>query len=234
MRQRDFRLSLAAILAGTTACSASAPPSGQPAHTVTVALPEPGTDEGAAPGEATPTAHQTIQSLGPLYIGQAVEEVRSLLGREASLVQHDEERDRWRSSGYDPERELVFALGFDEVLVYENPAPGLPPIWKVYVHEGQVRMLKASVLLHAMTGLETIGFPPSCFLTRPGHGVIQTFGQPDVLVRDHGERQQTFHYLGRGLSVIVDKGSIQVFDIFGALPVAKREQVRRQITPAQP
>ncbi|EYF07191.1 Hypothetical protein CAP_0670 [Chondromyces apiculatus DSM 436] len=207
---------------------------------MTVALPGLPVDAQASAEEAqpSPSAEPTggrqkriIQALGEIHVGQSVNEVRSLLGREARLVPEREERDLWQHSGYDPDRELVFVLGFDEVLVYESVPPGWPPFWKIYVQEGRVVLFKVTAYQEGAEGLASVGFPPSCFLTRSPAGVKQTFGQPDVWVRERHGSQQVFHYLGQGISVVVVEDAIQVFDIFGELPLARRERVHHALSP---
>jgi hypothetical protein len=78
-----------------------------------------------------------VTSLGPLRIGQSSEEVRKLLGNPASGIEQDVEAAGWRENGYDPNREMVFLLGFDEVLVDGSPRTDLPPYWKLSCGTGE-------------------------------------------------------------------------------------------------
>lgn len=232
-------LSLAAVVAAGAGLScvtqAGAPAPASPVVAVAVAVPAAvpvaaAAEEPEAEGEEEAArGGEVISSLGPLRIGQPAAEVTKLLGEPSRVVTDDEEADGWRRSGYDPDQELVFLLGFDELLVYDNEPEGLPPYWKFFIRGGRVMMIKASGFVANPEKIKDVGFAPACYLTAPAEGVVKTFGRADAVADENEGKQQVYTYLNRGISVIVVDGAIQVFDIFGALSVKERQRLRGAI-----
>ena len=72
-------------------------------------------------------------TMDEVYIGQSFEKVIRVMGTDFTKYSHDEMWERYNSSGYDPNYELVFYNGFDYVLEYgETSNPTEYPIYLVY------------------------------------------------------------------------------------------------------
>jgi len=241
--QRAGRAFPGALLAAVAALAAAcAPAVREPAsaQVISIAVPAPAAevtamDAGPDEPQEPPRAQhgKVIQGIADIYIGQPADEVRRLLGPEDDVVTPDAERTSWTSSGYDPEEGAVFLLGFDKILVYNDPKAGQTvPFWKIYTRAERVMFIILTSYGFEAMSLEKVGFPPSCYLLGNDRGITATFGNRPILVKDAEHGHDTYHYLDQGISVIASEGQTRVFDIFGALTAAERSRLDRALSAA--
>jgi len=95
----------------------------------------------------------------------------------------------------------------------------------VYVKDDRVVLLKITTVgFEDFLREHKVGFPPSCFLLEPPPWIFETFGQNYVeeQVPDH----VTYHFVDRGISVMVFQDAIRVFDVFGDVGDAMRAKIK--------
>jgi hypothetical protein len=171
----------------------------------------------------------TVNGVGRIHLGQSAAEVRALLGPETSLVTREDEEHRWIEAGYEPDKSIVFLLGFEQLMVYDDPPPKAEaPYWKLYLQHDRVMYLVVTAYgSEALPMTRKTGFPPDCFLLGPESGVRRTFGEADAVSVDDNHEHTTYHYLATGLSVIASADQIRVFDIFGPIDPERRDGFAR-------
>jgi hypothetical protein len=230
MASRRALLLLALTL--TTACASPRAGASAEATVVSIAVPPPPAELPAASGRDTddPPAdgRGLVTGLGRLHIGQPIDEVRSLLGPETELLSEETDREGWQEQGYDPDEELMFLIGFDALLVWNEPPEGADlPVWKVYAREGRVVYIVLSSFTAAEMDVSRVGFSPSCFMRRKADPMEAACGPGYLHEQDEEHGHESYHYLDRGLTVITVDGEIRVFNIYGALGPGARARFRQ-------
>jgi hypothetical protein len=179
-----------------------------------------------SPGRSAPRDKTIIRSIGSVEIGQSLEEVRKRLGPEIKRIPYDDEHRSFTSFSYDTKRVVSFIIGFDDVYVFnDTEVRSFPPIWKVYFKDERVILIKITAVgFEDYLREHRVGFPPSCFLMDAPAGIFETFGQSfhEEQVPDH----VTYHFVDRGISVMVFDEAIRVFDVFGDVGDATRAQIK--------
>jgi hypothetical protein len=66
-------------------------------------------------------------------------------------------------------------------------------------------------------------------LLDPPQGIFATFGS--VFIQEDLRDHMSYHFLDRGLSVLVFGDAIKVFDIFGDVGDPMRDKIRNALTP---
>jgi hypothetical protein len=171
-----------------------------------------------------------IRAIGSVEIGQTVAQLRSHLGAELRRTSYDDEEAAFKNFNYDPKRVVAFIVGFDEVFIFNDDTVRTdPPIWKVYVKDDHVVLIKITTVgFEEHLREHKVGFEPSCFLLDPPQGIFDTFGQGYVeeQLPDH----VTYHYVDRGISIMVFADAIRVFDVFGDVGDAVRARIKNAFT----
>jgi hypothetical protein len=219
------RLVAGLVAAALAACGGAAPPT---IATVAIerALPAPPSSAPDQEHVAAPALHE-IHGIGPIHVGQSKEQVVQILGRVSRVVSWEDEKSAFARADHLPDTNVIFAVGFDEVLVWDNPSEGMTiPFWKVYLRGGKVATIVLSASAWMAPSTVKVGFPPACFLRGDAKGIAATFGPP-LITRDQNVYH---HYLARGLTIIEVRGEITVFDIYGPLSDEERERVERAVT----
>jgi hypothetical protein len=228
--------SLAIVVACAAACGGAsggtrtsdlviAPTIGKPPIIATTAL---------EPVRAPHPNDDIIRGVGGVEVGQTIAELRRRLGEELRSDSLEKERAAFKTFGYDVARNVPFILGFDEVLVFnDDTIRSEPPIWKVYVKDGIAVMLKITTVgFEEHLKEHRIGFAPTCFLLDPPTGIFATFG--NVFLQEDLSDHVTYHFVDRGLSVLVFSDAIRVFDIFGDVGDEGRAKIRAALAQPKP
>src|SRR5262249_25097936 len=133
----------------------------------------------SAPDEkhvAAPAVH-AIEGIGPIHVGQSKEEVNRILGPPSSVVSWEDEKTAFAKADYSPDTNVIFAVGFDEVLLYDKQPEGTAiPFWKIYLRGGKVATIVPTKFNFGTRPEEKVGFPPACFLKGDPKGIAATFG----------------------------------------------------------
>jgi len=222
-------LLVALILA--PACAASPPLPSAGATLVAISTSPPAAEMPELPAHEDPPAAdgRVITGMGDIHIGQPIEEVRRLLGPETETLSEETDREGWREQNYDPDQELVFMLGFDTLLVWNELSEAVKlPFWKIYAREGRVIYMVLSAFT-AELDVTGVGFPPSCFMSREPSAIDATFGPGHIHERDEKHGYESYHYLDRGITVITVDDEIGVFHIYGAIPAATHRRFRQTL-----
>jgi hypothetical protein len=181
-----------------------------------------------APARAPePEPVQVIDGMGPLHVGQTKEEVLGILGAPSSVVSREAEADAFKQADYGTDDNIIFAVGFDELLVYEKPPEGMViPFWKIYLRGGKVATIVVTAFSWDTPPAEKVGFAPACYLKRDAKGIAATFG-PALRTRD---KNVNHHYLARGITIVEVRDEIAVFDIYGKLSPADQARIEVALT----
>jgi hypothetical protein len=166
-----------------------------------------------------------------LSVGMSVDEVRVRLGTENNRRDHAETEQWWTSAGYQPQRELPFLLGFDEVLTFnQDNADHDKPVWYVYFAKGHAVLFKAAIYPDTTKPeLKThFGFPPACFVNADASEIEASLGPADV-VRDEGVRRGHY-YLRRGIGVSEEDARVGVLDLFTPLAGAGADDITEKLS----
>lgn len=230
-RRAPFHLALAL----TAACAS--PRAGAPAEAtvVSIALPPPPAEMPAPPaaeGEGDPpaAARGLVTGMGRVHIGQSIDEVRRILGPETETLSEDTDREGWREQGYDPDQELMFMIGFDTLLVWNEPSEGADlPVWKIYARGDRVVYIVLSSFTSSEMDVTRVGFAPSCFMMRAAGSIESACGSGFLHEQDEEHNHESFHYLDRGLTVIAVEGQIRVFNIYGDIGPGPRARFRQAL-----
>lgn len=180
---------------------------------------------------AAPSNPTIVRGIGGVEVGQTSAELRQRMGTELRVDSYQKEHGAYGTFNYDIDKMIPFILGFDEVLVFNDDAVRSdPPVWKVYMKADRAIVIKiTAVSFGEYLGEHKVGFPPSCFLLEPTQGIFTTFGHE--FMKEDLPDHVTYHFLDRGLSVLVFGEAIQVFDIFGDVGEPMREKIRVALTP---
>jgi len=203
------------------ACHASAPPPEALEPVVVVQVNEPPAVAVTAPPAPEPAP--IVEAVAALTIGgvrpgMSVEQFQQVVGPEGSSEEYDSVKSTWMAAGYDTDRQIEFLVGFDKVLTYNSGvAPIVLPIWTVFVRGGVIALIKFTRYVPGTGPVQHAGFPPSCFLTRDPKGIEETFGTSYVHENDTTHNQSTYHFLERGISVLVKDGQIAVMNVYEPL-----------------
>lgn len=226
-----MRKRFAAALVGLLGCGPAPAPAAPEVTEVSIGTARPLPAVATAPPEEAPaTAPGSVVGIGGVHVGQALEEVRRILGHETQVIHRDEEGRIFRDAGYDPDKSLVFLLGFDTLHVYDSPPPRATlPFWKIYARDNKVVFIVLSSFTSGDMEVERVGFPPSCFMLAGEATIAHTFGQGYLRVNDAEHEHETYHYLDRGISIIVVGGQVRVFNIYGPIDQLRRARVRQAL-----
>lgn len=172
-----------------------------------------------------------IHGIGGVEIGQTSAELRLRLGNELRVDSYQKEHGAYTTFNYDVDKMIPFILGFDEVLLFnDDTVRSDPPIWKVYMKADRAIVIKITAVgFDEYLAEHRVGFPPSCFLQDAPQGIFATFG--NAFLQEDLHDHVTYHFLERGLSVLVFSEAIKVFDIFGDVGEKTREKIRLALTP---
>lgn len=220
------------LLAGASGCLGNRPLHDQQ-EAVVVVQAQP-TAQPLVPGSAgvlepAPPSPPAL-SLGGLRPGMTLEQLHRVIGPEGHSEGFDSVRSTWQAAGYDPDRQIEFLVGFDTVLTYNaGLAPIVLPIWSVFVKNGVVAMLKLTMYVPGTGPVEEVGFPPSCFLRSDPRGVEETFGTGYVYEDDRAHGQSTYHFVERGISVLVKDDVIAVMNVYEPLHGARATSVKQAL-----
>jgi hypothetical protein len=222
---------VAAALAWLVGCGPAPAPATPEVTEVAIGRAQPLPAVATAPPEEAPAAAPgSIVGMGDVRVGQPIAEVRRILGHETQVVHRDEEAQIFRDAGYDPDKSLVFLLGFDTLHVYDTPPPRATlPFWKIYARDNKVVFIVLSSFTSGDMKVERVGFPPSCFMLAGAATIARTFGQGYLRVNDAEHGHETYHYLDRGISIIVVGGQVRVFNIYGPIDNLRRARVRQAL-----
>jgi hypothetical protein len=177
---------------------------------------------------AVPEPVHAIEGLGPIQVGMSKEKVLAILGTPSRVVSREDEAAAFKQAEYGTDNNIIFAVGFDELIVYEKPPEGMTiPFWKIYLRDGKVATFVVTAFSwDTPPPKEKVGFAPACYLKGDAKGIAATFGK-GLLTRD---RNVTHHYLARGISIVEVRGEIAVFDIYGSLSTGDQARIEAAIT----
>ena len=180
---------------------------------------------------ARPSDSATVRGIGGVEVGQTSAELRQRLGPEMRVDSFEKEHGAFTTFNYDVDKMVPFILGFDEVLVFnDDTVRSEPPIWKVYMKSDRAVMVKITAVgFDEYMKEHRVGFPPACFLSDPPEGILATFGSS--FLKEDLPDHVTYHFVDRGLSVLVFSEAIKVFDVFGDVGEPVREKLRHALTP---
>ncbi|MFO0548791.1 MAG: hypothetical protein U0271_10410 [Polyangiaceae bacterium] len=185
---------------------------------------------------ASPSAPFTTRSLAGVRPGMSRAELTKLLGEPSDTMDFESTRKLWTNAGYEPDEELPFILGFDDMLTFDCKQRGdWVTAWYVYVKRGRTVLAKGSVC-NDPPGVTTFGFAPSCFVGMNITTMEAALGLPSQKRTDHLGR--LFHfYLERGIAVMSQDNRVDVLDVYEPLDrqrarevasrLMRREQTRR-------
>jgi hypothetical protein len=216
----DGARSLALVGWLVAGCGAASPPT-----TIVAVVPPPIAAAEAPAGERD---QGVIDAIGPLHVGEPLEEVRRAFGPETSVLTSAEESALIQEAGYELNGNVFVVLGFDKVHVWDTPPKGIGfPFWKVYEKDG--RVIGFIVTAYGNEGAPTTaktGVGGSCFLLADEATITPSLGSDRIVVNDPAHGHTTYHYPSRGLSVIAKQGKVRVFHVYGTLPKEKRDLLR--------
>jgi hypothetical protein len=216
-------------LAGAAGCGASAPPP----ETSTLLLPAPPPDQQVAPAPSIPTRRG--MGVGPYHLGQTEAELVELAGDPTATRSMEEEAELWRGSGYDPDAEGPFLVGFDHVLEFEQADTARrgdhTPLFKAFVRRGKVVGLTFTAYGVDDGEVRGLGMPP-CTFHAPEASIAERFG-PAEAVEPSGSGNEHL-YPTQGISVITENGSVLVIHLHEPLDEDDARKVRERVRPADP
>jgi hypothetical protein len=173
---------------------------------------------------------QPALEIGGVRAGMSVEALRRVLGPEAKSESQEAVKPTWQSAGYDTNAQLEFLIGFDTVLTYNQGAASTKlPFWSIFVRDGRIAVIKVTVYVPGTWPVEQAGFPPSCYLTRDPRGIEETFGRGHIVIEDATHEQTSYHYLERGITVLVKEGRISVMDIYEPLSGTRKDTIAQAL-----
>lgn len=166
----------------------------------------------AEDAKGDPRVSGLVTGLEELHVGMSTGQIVDRVGKPERTASHEEEAADWAEAGYATNRSVIFANGFDQVLVFE---PKTVPLFKAYSAHGKVRALKF-VYYGSEASLEErpVGFG-ACVLGADANTVEQVFGIPEAKHHEDGmSALDKLHYFARGISITVEEGKVVVFDIY--------------------
>jgi hypothetical protein len=138
-----------------------------------------------------------------------------MIGEPTDSVSRASERKKWISSGYNPDGELAFLLGFDKVYVFENNDRA---IWKAYMKQGKAVYLNCarygidSAVAEQITVMNRLHFYDSF------EKMKEVLGDNYVPLKNS---TRDYVYLELGIYIIIDDG--QVGNIIPFTPPAAKD-----------
>jgi hypothetical protein len=164
-----------------------------------------------------------VKGLAGLEIGMSTQALFERMGQPERTASQEEEREEWEAAGYSTARSIIFANGFDRVLVF---TPGRVPLFKAFATGESVVALKF-VLYGAEEFLaeKPVGFD-ACVLGAPASAAIKAFGEPEITQHEQAMSSlDKLHYFDRGITVTSEKGKIVVFDLYAPPTQATKRTV---------
>ena len=168
------------------------------------------------------------QSIGALALGMRKATVKKMLGVPTEENSHAKERQKYVNMGYTPYKELVFFLGFDEVVEFkkQNKISKIP-IYKGFFKKGRLVYMILSTY-------------PGFTVTRKdfkveGHWAFSSKTDIFSLLGTYHYRyakgyEGEYYWLSRGIEMTVENNRVTVIDIFPPLSPLQEERYK-SLTP---
>lgn len=156
----------------------------------------------------------STQKVGKIYIGQPYEETVQILGAPYKRESYNEIYDGYKKFGYNPEKILVFYLGFDFATEYDDETNRSEiPIYKLYFKDGKVHYIIFSSYTYGglVNVYEWNGF--KIFSERAA--LFKRLGR-DYYFEDFSpnEYDGKYFYFDKGISLISEKNTIRAVHLF--------------------
>jgi hypothetical protein len=170
---------------------------------------------------------QTVKAgvgVGSLKLGMSQADVIAQLAEPESARDIEEERGYFSSAGYVVSQELMFVLGFDSVLQFDNADESeMPlPVYKTYFGDDALNYII----------LTSYGYSPSLAgqlkikgirMFSPAAKVQKKFGDPDLRVA-MDDLEYELYYLDQGLMFSVSEEEVRALHLFPTLDTTKQEE----------
>jgi len=147
-----------------------------------------------------------------IHLGTLRSDAEILLGQATSVSDYESEKNSWKESGIDVEKELVFIIGFDNVCTY---ADNKYCIWKIFYKNNRAVYFIMSGYLSDKDYTKNITVNNSLLFDDSIDKATELFGKSPVKIKDD-DSAYYYYFPASGISLYVEEEKIKVFYIFEA------------------
>ena len=169
--------------------------------------------------------------IGQLSIGDMSSHVAEVMGKHKRKISYLEEKQSWEGFGFNTDKELIFNIGFDYSLEYnEHNNKTDYPIWKIYFKNDKVVCITISSFIYDIydnTKYRKIGIPPHCNFLGSKNDMTKTLGEDFFEYVDSAKDVNCF-YFDKGVSIVLTAGVIRTIIIFKPLSDNQKINVTRK------
>lgn len=153
-------------------------------------------------------------SIENIKIGESFENIVRVLGTDFSKSDETSMRIKYEKLGYDPNKELVFHIGFDFVLEYNEATNSTNyPVYLIYFKDDKVSyIVLSSYIYENMVNQFRLNDINIFYDKEP---VLKALGD-DYIINDFDaeEYDGEYQYFEKGVSLISDEGVIRAVHLF--------------------
>jgi hypothetical protein len=165
--------------------------------------------------------------ISPFVIGASLSDIEESLGDPTQVVSFDEEKTKWEESGFDTKKNLPFFIGFDKVIVYDDPKDKTPvPIWKFFLKNDRVVYMIFSSFGYDINDVKKYYVKQGCNMGGSGDDVEKIFSFKFYYVLDNNEHEN-YYLFADGALIIVTEKTTTVFHIFAPLDSSREMEFRK-------
>jgi hypothetical protein len=162
--------------------------------------------------------------VGSLKLGMSQAHARNQLARQESARDFEEERESFESAGYEVHLELVFVLGFDSVVQFNNTdETDMPlPVYKTYFSNDALSYITLTSYGYLRPLAEKVKVKGIQMFSPVGQ-VKKKLGEPDLRI-DTSDVEYELFYLDKGLMFSVDEEQVRAMHLFPKLDAAQQAE----------
>ncbi len=162
--------------------------------------------------------------IGQISIGDLLLYVTKVMGKNKKKISFLKEKQIWDDYGYDTDQELLFDIGFDYFLEYNEDYNKTDyPIWKIYFKRDKVVYITLSSFIYNNIKSRKVGVPPQCYFWGSKLDMIKTLGSEYFEYADSANNINYF-YFDKGISIVLTRDKIRTITIYK--PLSNNQKIK--------
>ena len=138
------------------------------------------------------------QGVGNAMIGMSIKALSKLLGEPISSSTYESEKQSWKNSGYDTDKEFVYDISWEKVYIFEDNNPF--GIWKVYAKDDTATIFSISTFISNTSVFNNIYLPNKLRFFNDTTRLVACMGNDYT---KGNNKQREFIYLNKGITFLV-------------------------------
>jgi|GEM_PF-4258530 len=150
-----------------------------------------------------------------ILIGMNVKDIIKLMGEPVVKKEYSEAKSEWETFGYDINESIMFFIGFDYYLEFNESNKKGYPIWKIFFENDEAVIITVTSYIYDIPKKST-GVMPSCFIWGNENDIINTLGD-NYFKHNNLFDYLEYYYMGKGILFFIKEGYIRVIMIYKKL-----------------